>query len=139
MKFTDPSILGLAAVALLPVLMMGADMRDEGEEAFEPRAGQAAAGAVLFAENCAKCHGADGQGTAKAPALVGDEALGRFATAQDVFDFASEAMPADRPGSLEDDEYWAILAFALVANGFELDEPLGPHNAREIDLHGCED
>jgi cytochrome c len=87
-------------------------------------------GAALYGEKCASCHGDAGQG-AKAPAVVGKDALpldpragskrkGQFKTAFDVFQFVKTAMPGDAPGSLSDDEYRAIIAFDLKANGVDL-------------------
>lgn len=87
-------------------------------------------GAALYGAKCAGCHGDAGQG-AKAPAVVGKDALPlaprpgskrtvQFKTALDVFDFVKTAMPGDAPGSLTDDEYRAIIAFDLKANGVDL-------------------
>lgn len=104
-------------------------------------------GADLFADNCARCHGAMGMGTAIGPALVGPDALpldppaerilrtGQFRTAADVFAFASENMPLDSPGTLPTQGYVDILAFALDANGIMLDEPLTTGNADEITIN----
>jgi polar amino acid transport system substrate-binding protein len=100
--------------------------------------GQAETGSHVFAEYCAKCHGDTGQGTDKAPALVGLDkgALPLkapparkvrhedFVTVGDVARFAMMNMPADDPGGLSDEEYLAVLAFALQANGFTLQQPL---------------
>jgi hypothetical protein len=36
---------------------------------------------------------------------------------------------------LKESDYWAVLAFALDANGVELSEPVGPGNAGSIALH----
>jgi hypothetical protein len=36
---------------------------------------------------------------------------------------------------LSEPDYWAVLAFALQANGVELTEPVGPGNAGAIILH----
>ena len=94
---------------------------------------QVAWGEQLFGQHCAKCHGDQGRGTSKAPPLVGTDALPlnppptakhrttQFHTAADVFAFVEANMPADEPGSLTDDEYAAILAFDLKANGVDLD------------------
>lgn len=87
-------------------------------------------GATLYGAKCASCHGDAGQG-AKAPAVVGKDALpldprsgskrpGQFKTALDVFNYVKTSMPGDAPGSLTDDEYRAIIAFDLKANGVDL-------------------
>jgi len=103
-----------------------------------PFEAQVARGGALFGANCARCHGADGSGTAIAPRLVGlaEGALpldppasrmvrtAQFVTVGDVAAFASVNMPADAPGSLTTDEYYAILAFDLSANGIDLETEL---------------
>jgi mono/diheme cytochrome c family protein len=109
---------------------------------------QIARGAQLYAANCAKCHGDAGQGSEDAPPLVGKGALpldprpqqlraGKFHTAMDVALFATKQMPpkANDRAKLAPDDYWAILAFALNANGVALKEPAGPSNAATIVLH----
>jgi len=108
---------------------------------------QVAAGSDLFAEHCAQCHGDAGEGTDDAPALVGAGALPKeppddrqfrmndFNTALDVFSFVDEYMPATDPGSVSEAEKIDILAFALFANGVELDHELTADNADEVVLH----
>ncbi len=93
---------------------------------------QVSRGAKLFADNCASCHGADGAGTTKAPPVVGKNALpldppatartrkSQFHTAADVYQYIKANMPKDKPGSLTDEQYAAILAFDLKANGVDL-------------------
>ena len=95
-------------------------------------------GQQLYAAHCAECHGDSGQGTDKAPRVVGldqgalplkapAERKARkqdFVTVADVGDFVIKNMPADEPGSLATDEYLAILAFDLKANGITLEKPL---------------
>jgi cytochrome c len=99
---------------------------------------QVAAGTTLFADHCAGCHGASGQGTAQAPPLVGLKTgalpldpppaakvrTTQFVTVADVAAFAVANMPANAPGSLSADEYWDILAFDLNANGITLTQKL---------------
>jgi cytochrome c len=51
------------------------------------------------------------------PALVGAGTLNRFATASDLHNFISRAMPFQAPASLEPDEYWSITAFLLRGHG----------------------
>ena len=103
-------------------------------------------GKRLFADRCSDCHGDAGQGTDDGPALVGATALPTqpragakrtvlFRTAADVFAFASRNMPADDRASLTADEYLAICAYALTANGATLDRPLDQTGAQAIVLH----
>ncbi|MDC0666529.1 c-type cytochrome [Nannocystis radixulma] len=127
------------ACLLVVVLFSGCTKRGsmdpaDPEEAPGP-AEQKLAGGTLFEKHCAKCHGALGKGTDKAPAVVGEEALSRFNTAQEVFEFISNEMPKDKPGSLKEGEYWAIIAFDLKANGVDADETVGPQNASTFLLH----
>ena len=102
-------------------------------------------GRALFADKCAECHGANAQGTDDGPALVGKDVLPRepragskrtltFATAADVLAFATQNMPADDPGSLQPDEYAALIAFALSANAIKLDKLLDATSAQAIVL-----
>lgn len=103
-------------------------------------------GKQLYVEKCAKCHGDGGQGTDKGPPVVGKDAFPQkprsgakrdveFHTAADVFAWATKHMPGDAPGSLETDQYLAIFAFDLTANGIKLDKPLDGPAAQAIVLH----
>jgi cytochrome c len=111
-------------------------------------ADQVAQGKKLYSSKCASCHGAAGQGNAakKIPPVVGKDAFPldprpgqkrdvKFHTAADVFAWASKNMPAKKPGSLTTDEYLAIFAFDLQANGVKLDKPLDGEAAAKIVLH----
>jgi cytochrome c len=111
-------------------------------------ADQAEEGGKLFAKHCAKCHGKAGEGTKKAPPVVGKDALPldprptaklrktQFHTAQDVAQFVATNMPANRPRSLTADQYYAILAFDLKANGVDITgKEIDPTTAAEIKLH----
>ena len=44
-------------------------------------------------------------------------------------------MPPKNPGSLTTDQYLAIFAFDLTANGIKLDQPLDAAKAQSIVLH----
>ena len=106
-----------------------------------------AKGGTLYGEKCAKCHGDAGQGTDKGPAVVGEGALPKdprpgakrqvvFSTAYDIGAWVMEHMPADKPGSLAPEEYLAILAFDLKANGVDLGtEPLTIEGLKTIVIH----
>ena len=107
-----------------------------GENAARPAtfSEQVKRGAEVFADHCSSCHGKGGEGTAEAPALVGPTALpldppsgakhrkSQFVTVADVAEFVSTNMPGDAPGSLDADDYFAVLAFDLKANGIDLGE-----------------
>ena len=98
-----------------------------------PIEAQSTEGAKLYAQNCASCHGAKGEG-GKAPQLVGGNALpvdprptarvrkDKFQDANDVFTFVKATMPMNRPASLSDTQYWAIVAYDFRANGFSKGE-----------------
>jgi cytochrome c len=97
--------------------------------------GTAAEGAVLYAAQCANCHGDKGQGMAPAfPALVGRDPAGEqfefandpriartignyWQSATSLFDYTRRAMPHLTPGSLSNDQVYALVAYLLAENG----------------------
>ena len=102
-------------------------------------ADQVAMGQKLFGDNCASCHGPGGEGKANSPAVVGLKAgkalpleppagakyrKTQFKTVGDVLAFSQKTMPPGAGGSLKPDEYLAIIAFDLHANGIDLPKPL---------------
>jgi hypothetical protein len=58
-----------------------------------------------------------------------------FKTAADVFSWVKMAMPPAAPGSLSDDDYVNVLAFALHESGVEREEALRQDNAAALVLH----
>ena len=104
----------------------------EASAAKAPGGDQVAVGAKIYGRKCACCHGGSGEGSAKTPPVVGKAALPLapppaakkrtmpFHTAADVLAFVKANMPGNAPGSLTDDEYDAVLAFDLKANGVDL-------------------
>ncbi len=94
---------------------------------------QVTLGQKLFGEKCASCHGDSGEGKT-APKVVGlDQGAlplapppgakyrkTEFKTVADVATFVVKSMPPKAPGSLTEEEYYAILAFDLKANGIDL-------------------
>jgi len=95
---------------------------------------QVTLGQTLYGEKCAGCHGSSGQGTPKAPKVVGlkEGALPldppataqyrktQFKTVMDIAAFVVKAMPPNEAGTLTEEQYFAILAFDLKANGIDL-------------------
>jgi cytochrome c len=93
-----------------------------------PGSGTPAAGAKVFADNCAACHGDNGQGN-PAKGIGGDRLLGGRGTlastapiktvesywpyATTLFDYVKRAMPFSAPGSLSDNDVYAVVAYIL--------------------------
>ena len=94
--------------------------------------GTFAQGATVYAAKCASCHGANGEGIATNPKLVGREPRDGFPFGQDakhvktignywpyattVYDYVSRAMPTTAPGSLTPNEVYSLVAFLLARN-----------------------
>ena len=95
---------------------------------------QVSHGQELYGQHCAKCHGDSGEGTEKAPRVVDlkkgalpidppaerKARKGRFVTVANVADFVVKNMPPKKAGTLTTEQYLAILAFDLKANGVDL-------------------
>jgi alcohol dehydrogenase (cytochrome c) len=73
---------------------------------------QVTAGAQLYSQNCAACHGAQLQGIS-APALTGGGlALAKLSLSQ-MRSIVTQQMPLGAPGSLKADQYASIIAYIL--------------------------
>ena len=92
-----------------------------------PGRGDVRQGEAIFAEKCASCHGAHGEGTPM-DRLVGgigtlhdkkpEKTVGSFwPYATTLFDFVRRAMPLNAPQSLTPDEVYAVSAYVLFLNG----------------------
>ena len=69
-------------------------------------------GKAIYARRCAKCHGANGEGK-MGPSLVGPQHhLSGYGTADVLFDYTRQVMPADRPGRMQEVEYWAVAGLS---------------------------
>lgn len=101
-----------------------------------PARDQLALGAEFYSASCARCHGAAGEGDI-GPALIGENYVFRSrGTAQGLYDYVSETMPFDAPGSLPEQEYWDILAWVLDENALLPDETeLGSENAADVNVN----
>ncbi len=124
------------------------DAREHGDSVYYTFAEQVGRGAEVYGASCSDCHGNAGQGTSEAPRLVGEGAFPKyprrgaarqseFRTALDVAVFVTENMPPDEDdrAAMPASDAWAVLAFALSANGVSLEEPVGPAHASEIVLN----
>ena len=137
-------LLNAALVLVLGPLALasacGATDAKSGEHAAQSApatfAEQVKRGTEVYADHCSSCHGKAGEGSPDAPAVVGTGALtleppagakvrkSKFVTVADVAAFVVQNMPGDAPGSLSEDDYFAVLAFDLHANGIDLDKKL---------------
>lgn len=118
---TTPSAEEIAAVDI--------DAMPDGR-GLPPGGGTYADGQEVFATQCAACHGEDLAGIAE---LGGDKLIGgrgSLASGQPVktvesywpyattlFDYVKRAMPLSAPGSLSDDEVYAVAAYILGEAG----------------------
>jgi mono/diheme cytochrome c family protein len=89
--------------------------------------GTPAEGKVIYQQQCAACHGDNGEGRPEFPAVIGGR--GTLATpmplltvgsywpyATSVFDYIRRAMPYATPGSLTNDQVYAVTAWLLYKN-----------------------
>src|SRR5579872_1515884 len=79
---------------------------------------QAAAGRAVYTASCASCHLPDLAGRNEAPQLAGNNFMNtwRARTTRDLFEFIQSTMPP-AAASLNDEQYLAVTAFLLQANG----------------------
>ena len=128
-----PSTYGLGrAVSPAEIAAIDIDANSAGE-GLPPGQGTATAGAAIFAQKCAACHGAKGEGIDRNPKLIGREPPPGFVFASDakapktignywpyattLFDYMRRTMPLTAPGSLTADETYSLVAFLLRENG----------------------
>ncbi len=102
-------------------------------------------GEAIFAEKCASCHGAHGEGKPM-DRLVGGmgtihdmkpiKTVGSFwPYATTLFDYVRRAMPLNAPQSLTPDEVYAVSAYVLFLNGIvPQDATLDADNLARINM-----
>jgi len=121
----DPPRFGRAPTAA-EIALWDIDVRPDGTGLPHGR-GTVAHGLEVYTTNCVFCHGEGGQGGIK-DRLAGG--LGTLATAKPIktvgsywpyattlYDYIRRAMPYQAPGSLSDDDYYALSAYLLHING----------------------
>jgi cytochrome c len=102
---------------------------------------------VYTEKKCASCHGDDGAGNPKNPPVIGEKALPEappktaklrkgvtFKTAADVEAFVKAKMPLKGPGTLTDDEAFAVTAWILSESKVAISAKLDATNAASINL-----
>jgi cytochrome c len=123
--------LGRAATSA-EIAARNVDVGPDGE-GLPAGSGSVARGTSIYAEQCASCHGVNGEGIAPNPRLIGRDSIaegfkfGKDASlrktignywphATTVFDYVRRAMPPAAPGSLTNDDVYAVTAYLLAAN-----------------------
>jgi cytochrome c len=114
------------------------DVRADGR-GLPAGSGTPAAGAKIYTARCVSCHGKDGEGVRQGTLQLGPKLIGRnpgdafdfnqsmqkegartignyWPYATTLFDYVRRAMPQDRPGSLTNDEVYAVTAYLLERN-----------------------
>ncbi|MDE5443876.1 c-type cytochrome [Bradyrhizobium sp. CSA207] len=102
------------------------DVRPDGK-GLPPGSGTVVQGKQVFAENCAACHGDGGVGGIKDRLAGGQGTLASglpvktvgsyWPYATTLFDYIHRAMPYQAPGSLSNDDTYAVAAYILSLNG----------------------
>jgi thiosulfate dehydrogenase len=111
----------------------GADPAGTRLKAISAGTGDSTRGVGLYAENCARCHGADATGTPLAPPLWGERSFSigaSMAREERAAAFIRRNMPLDRPGTLTDQQAYDIARYItslprMDLPGKELDYPGG--------------
>jgi cytochrome c len=88
--------------------------------------GTASEGAAVYAQHCIACHGEGGTGSVNDALVGGHGTIGTdrpqktvgsyWPYATTVFDYVRRAMPLQSPGTLTNDEIYAVTAYLLYQN-----------------------
>jgi thiosulfate dehydrogenase len=112
---------------------VGASVGPTNMPAMPPGVGDTTRGAAIFRTNCARCHGADGSGLQRVPAVWGPRSYSigaSMARQERAASFIRHNMPFDKPGTLTDREAYDVAAYITAQPrpdlpGKENDWPLG--------------
>jgi S-disulfanyl-L-cysteine oxidoreductase SoxD len=112
-------------VLLLTSAGCGGD--DDGGATAQTHDEQVSAGRDVYADECAQCHGEQGEG-GTGPALIGGtRRIASYGDTDRLYDYVSRTMPFDDAGSLSEQQYWDSIAYLLDANELlPADVVLGP-------------
>ena len=87
---------------------------------------QVESGRAHYAEYCLECH------TSGVGPTISREVLAAYRTPRQLFSYVRLAMPYETPGSLEEQQYWDMVAFLLADHDLrEIDVALTPDTADE--------
>jgi cytochrome c len=124
----EPGYFGYGRPAT-PAEIAGWDIEVRGDDGAGLPAGRGsvAAGAAVYAEQCAACHGTFGEGEGRFPKLVGgigtlthdrpELTVGSYwPFAPTLWDYINRAMPTQAPHTLSADDVYAVTAYILRLN-----------------------
>jgi mono/diheme cytochrome c family protein len=124
----------LAAASLLLALFLASAQQPTSQPQAPALPPQLALGQKVYLEKCALCHGQKGEGGSAHP-LVGPGRLRGYGDALNLFNYTKLTMPFDKPQSLKDEEYWAVVAYILHLNNLlPKDLVLSAKNAKDVKL-----
>ena len=112
-----------AAVAVVVAGLCAAlSARAAAQDVPSPPAGasaQVVAGAKLYQQHCALCHGQKGRDATVFPRPIWGPGhdIGKFGNARGLFEYLQLLMPFDNPAKVDDTAKTAIVAYMLVLNG----------------------
>jgi len=134
----SPSFRSRFGLYVLPVvvalLAAGAASRAAGQGSYT--AAQAKSGAAVYSAHCSQCHGVNMEGQS-GPTLVGATFTRKYPSGTALYNFISTQMPADKPGSLSQQNYLDVTAYVLSRNGVAAgDVALGRDNLAQVTSTG---
>jgi len=92
----------------------GKEMEGQSVPKLDPLVGDTVRGAQFFVSTCARCHGADGNGSALAPPLWGPRSYNigaGMARIRSAAAFIHHLMPLDRPGTLTPQQAFDVATY----------------------------
>jgi|GEM_PF-2276404 len=107
---SSPSLLAVVTATVLAVPGMAAGNGIQPQER-----GQ---GSTVYSEHCARCHGKEGQGRIGPPVLGPEAWLSNYGTGRRLYDYVRRTMPQDKPRSLSERQYRAVVTYLLRRNGY---------------------
>jgi len=93
---------------------VGTHVKGEGLPKLERLPSSTSRGAQVYAAQCARCHGANGEGIPPVPPLWGDHSFGigaSMAREERFTSFVKHNMPFDKPGTLSNQDAFDVAAY----------------------------
>jgi mono/diheme cytochrome c family protein len=101
---------------LLVLLLTSAACGGDDGASAQTQDEQVAAGQNVYAAECAKCHGEQGEGGTGPVLIGGSRRIASYGDTERLYDYVSRTMPFDDAGSLSEEQYWDSIAYLLDAN-----------------------